>query len=308
MVNDRENDRSKYALWIDPKDVIPYELNAKIHTENQVENIANSIRRFGWQQDTVITSDKVLVIGHGRRLAALKLGCMMPYHLIDKTADQLTDEDIRELRILDNKISLETDIDMDALQADLDGLSFEGFEFPELTDEQRRKASWQHICKRCDLKKKISVRESNGSIYTSFFSAGKSGRPIDEIKEDPALVRPLADSFCDYVLRNLGANIRQGDWCLCTTPRRRHREGFHFATEICRNASKQLGIPFCEEAMISNNRRRVETDFELVRNPKERNIILYDDIITTGMTIRDSRRMLVEAGHVVIAIISIRNQ
>lgn len=66
----KANDKSKYAAWIDPHEVKPYEKNAKIHDKKQVKNIVNSIRRFGWQQDVVITSDKVLVIGHGRRLAA----------------------------------------------------------------------------------------------------------------------------------------------------------------------------------------------------------------------------------------------
>ena len=96
-------DHSKYNDWIDPNEVIPYERNAKKHDDKQIANIANSIKRFGWQQDTVITSDNVLVIGHGRRLAALKLGCEMPYHRIDKEADELTEKDIRELRIADNQ-------------------------------------------------------------------------------------------------------------------------------------------------------------------------------------------------------------
>lgn len=42
-------DKSKYALWIDPNKVYPYERNAKQHDEKQIKNIANSIRRFGWQ-------------------------------------------------------------------------------------------------------------------------------------------------------------------------------------------------------------------------------------------------------------------
>ena len=122
-------DKSKYALWIDPNKVYPYARNAKQHDEKQIKNIANSIRRFGWQQDTVITSDNVLVIGHGRRLAALKLGCEMPYHVIDKTADELTDEDIRELRIADNQTNAETGFDFDELAREVEDLSFDGFEF-----------------------------------------------------------------------------------------------------------------------------------------------------------------------------------
>ena len=129
MTINKANDHSKYANWINPNDVTPYERNAKQHNDKQIRNIVNSIKRFGWQQDTVITSDHVLVIGHGRRLAALKLGCMMPYHMIDKTADELTDEDIRELRIADNQTNAETGFDFDIMTAEIEDLSFEGFEF-----------------------------------------------------------------------------------------------------------------------------------------------------------------------------------
>ena len=133
----KENDHSKYPNWIDPADVRPYERNAKEHTDKQIANIANSIRRFGWQQDTVITTDKVLVIGHGRRLAAIRLGCLMPYHLIDKTADELTDEDIRELRIADNQTNAETGFDWEIMQQELQGLSFDGFDFDfDLPEEE----------------------------------------------------------------------------------------------------------------------------------------------------------------------------
>lgn len=125
----KANDHSKYPLWIDPAAVKPYERNAKIHTDKQIANIANSIKRFGWQQDTVLTNDGVLVIGHGRRLAALELGCEMPYHMIDKTADELTDKDIRELRIADNQTNAETGLDFSILEAEQDDLDFKGFDF-----------------------------------------------------------------------------------------------------------------------------------------------------------------------------------
>lgn len=128
-------DHSKYANWIDPTAVIPYERNAKQHTDKQISNIVNSINRFGWQQDVVITADNVLVIGHGRRLAALQIGCEMPYHVIDKTADELTDEDIRELRIADNQTNAETGMDWDTLEAELADLSFDGFDF-DFGDEE----------------------------------------------------------------------------------------------------------------------------------------------------------------------------
>ena len=132
MAKNKANDHSKYPNWIDPNECIPYERNAKKHDEKQVENIATSIRRFGWQQDVVLTADNVLVIGHGRRLAALKLGCEMPFHRIDKDADELTEQDIRELRIADNKTN-ESGWDWATLEMELEGLDFEGFNFDDLT-------------------------------------------------------------------------------------------------------------------------------------------------------------------------------
>ena len=131
----RAFDHSKYQFWIRPEEVEPYEKNSKIHTEKQVKNIANSINRFGWQQDVVITSDNVLVIGHGRRLAALKIGCEMPYHRIDKAADELTDKDIRELRIADNQTNAETGLDFDTLNIEIEDLDFAGFDFDFQNEE-----------------------------------------------------------------------------------------------------------------------------------------------------------------------------
>lgn len=122
-------DHSKYPNWIDPHEVTEYQNNTKVHTERQTKNIVNSINRFGWQQDVVITSDNVLVIGHGRRLAALEIGCEMPYHRIDKAADELTDKDIRELRIADNQTNAETGFDWAKLELEIGDLDFGGFDF-----------------------------------------------------------------------------------------------------------------------------------------------------------------------------------
>lgn len=96
----------------------PYEKNAKKHPAEQVEHIANSIREFGFRQPLVIDKDNVLVIGHGRLLAAKKLGldavpCVR--------ADDLTDEQIKALRLADNKTN-ESEWDFDLLGGELDNI------------------------------------------------------------------------------------------------------------------------------------------------------------------------------------------
>lgn len=128
-MKNRAFDHKHYTDWRRPEELIPYEKNAKIHDEKQIRNLVTSLKRFGWQQDCVITSDNVLVIGHGRRLAAMQIGCEIPVHVIDKKAEELTDEDIRELRIADNQTNAETGFDFDLLQEDLEGLDFDGFDF-----------------------------------------------------------------------------------------------------------------------------------------------------------------------------------
>ena len=105
-------------------DLIPYGKNAKKHDETQITNVANSIRRFGWQQPIVIDERNVVVIGHCRLLAAKKLGLT---EVPVTVASGLTDDEIRELRIADNKTN-ESPWDLGLLAEDIEGLDFEGFD------------------------------------------------------------------------------------------------------------------------------------------------------------------------------------
>ena len=106
-------------------DLIPYSTNAKLHDETQIANVANSIKRFGWQQPIVVDDNNVVVIGHCRLLAAKRLGLQ---EVPVTVASGLTDEEIRELRIADNKTN-ESAWDFDMLERDRQGLDFDGFSF-----------------------------------------------------------------------------------------------------------------------------------------------------------------------------------
>ena len=78
----------------------PYQKNAKNHPTEQVQRIARSIEEFGWQQPLVVDKDNVVVIGHGRLMAAKKLGLE---EVPVVKADTLTDDQINALRLADNK-------------------------------------------------------------------------------------------------------------------------------------------------------------------------------------------------------------
>lgn len=106
-------------------DLIPYAKNAKRHDETQIANVAESIRQFGFVQPIVVDKNGVIVIGHCRALAAKRLGmekvpCVM--------VDELTDEQVKALRIIDNKTN-ESPWDMEMLAEELPDIDLSGFDF-----------------------------------------------------------------------------------------------------------------------------------------------------------------------------------
>lgn len=116
-------------------DIKPYEYNAKKHPQEQIDKIARSLSEFGWQQPLVIDRDKTLIIGHGRLFAALQLGMTdVPCVL----AENLTDEQVKALRLADNKIA-ESEWDSEKLLqsleeiADIDMEDF-GFDIGEIEE------------------------------------------------------------------------------------------------------------------------------------------------------------------------------
>lgn len=102
------------SIW-SISDIKPYEKNAKLHTPEQIEKIAASISNFGWDQPIVIDKDGVIIKGHGRRLAAMRLGISEVPVLV---RGDLTKEQVKAARIADNQVAL-GGFDSDLLKADL---------------------------------------------------------------------------------------------------------------------------------------------------------------------------------------------
>lgn len=107
----------------DIKDVLPYEKNAKKHPKKQVEQVAASIKEFGFNQPLVVDKNNVLIVGHGRLEAAKLLGLKeVPTITVD-----LTEEQAKSYRLADNKLN-ESEWDMSLVIEELKGLS------PEMID------------------------------------------------------------------------------------------------------------------------------------------------------------------------------
>ena len=107
------------------KDLIPYEKNTKKHDETQINNVAESIKQYGFVQPIVIDKNNVVVIGHCRLLAAKKLKMSdVPCVCVE----DLTEEQVKALRIVDNK-SNESPWDFDFLAGELAEINLDAFNF-----------------------------------------------------------------------------------------------------------------------------------------------------------------------------------
>ena len=112
--------------YVDVVKLKPYDKNTRKHEDYDVSQIAKSIERYGFNDPIGIWGkDNIIVEGHGRLLAAKKLG-------MDKVPcirlDDLTDEQRREYAILHNKTAELSSWDFDLLAEDIGELDFSGFD------------------------------------------------------------------------------------------------------------------------------------------------------------------------------------
>ncbi len=125
-------------------DITPYEKNAKIHTEAQIEQIKKSIQEFGMNDPiSVWGENNTIVEGHGRLEALKQLG----YTEVDCIRlDHLTDEERKAYTLAHNKINMNTGFDIDLLDEELDSIedidmSDFGFLDMDLEEEKERKGA-----------------------------------------------------------------------------------------------------------------------------------------------------------------------
>ncbi|MFI0848973.1 site-specific DNA-methyltransferase [Mesorhizobium sp. IMUNJ 23232] len=105
--------------------LIPYARNARTHSERQVAEIAASIREFGWTNPILVDGDNGLIAGHGRLLAARKLG-MADVPVIELAG--LSEAQRRAYILADNKLALNAGWDIDLLGVELADLQSMGFD------------------------------------------------------------------------------------------------------------------------------------------------------------------------------------
>ena len=109
----------KQIIYKRPQDITPYENNPR-KNDRAVPYVMESIQRFGFKVPIVIDRNNIVVNGHTRLKAALKLGLAEVPCIV---ADDLSEDQIKAFRLADNKVSEFAVWDTDKLLEELEGLS-----------------------------------------------------------------------------------------------------------------------------------------------------------------------------------------
>lgn len=171
-----------------------------------------------------------------------------------------------------------------------------------------RRKSWDKSTEaRCNFEFRPRITPRAGLWFLSLWQKSLMGRTLTEIKSDPAEISHFADAVSDFLIRVLGPSLASGHWCICTSPKRRHKER-NFASLICMEIHERLQIPFYEDVAFCHSRQRINAVFTLNRLPVEPNVIVFDDFVTTGSTLKGMRELLLPHGKNLLFIAGINNK
>lgn len=122
-------------------DLVPYAKNARVHDEEQVEMIARSIEEFGFLNPILIDRDRNVIAGHGRILAAKKLGMgKVPVLYVEG----LTEEQRQAYVLADNRLTELGGWNMELVEAELEELIEAGFDISITGFDTEREEPEEH--------------------------------------------------------------------------------------------------------------------------------------------------------------------
>lgn len=205
------------------------------------------------------------------------------------------------------------DIEVPSLEApDLDASFTPSAQSKDLFAEKKR-AAWkeaQQVEARCDFapnKVRISYRNPQFGII-SLWKKSLYGRTLTDIKSDPDMVEKFAEGMNTLIRQFLGHSLASGDWAIVTSPKRRHKVR-NFASLISARLAELLGIPFYEDVAECHSKHRVGAVFTFgAQPPSERNIIVFDDFVTSGATMISMRELLMPLGKNLVFFTGINNK
>lgn len=165
-------------------------------------------------------------------------------------------------------------------------------DIPDLFAEKKRK-HWheENVAEaRCDMKPCIRLTR-RGVFFTSVWKKSIYGRTLSDLKADADMVEVFASAIVPVIKGVVGDYLDPRHFAIVCSPRRRHL-GWNFAHHTACLIGSHLGLPFFSDCCTARSRQRINVDFDAANVPEQKNIIVYDDIVTTGQTLSAMRRLL----------------
>lgn len=176
-----------------------------------------------------------------------------------------------------------------------------------LFSDKSRKAWDKSVEARCDFQFHLRLTRRASTSFISIWQKSVFGRTLTEIKSDESMVSYFSEHLYPVIQEIIGYQLQHGDWAIVTTPMRRHKER-NFASSIAAKLAEILNIPFYFDCAHCRNRQRVNAVFDANNIPRERNVIVFDDFVTTGSTLLAMKNLLQAHNKNTIFFCGINNQ
>lgn len=169
-----------------------------------------------------------------------------------------------------------------------------------LLAEKKRKA-WKQLNKleaRCEFRENLHSIILKDKFYViSLWRKSTRGKTLTDIKLDERMPEYFASNLSVFMKKVLGTDLDPGHWAVITAPKRRHKER-NFATIVSVMLAERLGLHFYEDLLGCRTRNRLNQEFHFNYDPPaHRQLIVFDDILTTGSTMSSIYRLMAPMGY-----------
>lgn len=170
-----------------------------------------------------------------------------------------------------------------------------------------RKAWDKSVEARCDFVYKQRLTRRADTQFISIWQKSVFGRTLTDIKSDDTMIPFFVENMVKIIREVLGNALSSGSWAIVATPMRRHKE-HNFASLIAEGIAQELAIPFYFDCAHCQKNQRVNATFLPNNIPTEPNIIVFDDFVTTGSTLRSMKILLQDLGKNTVFFAGINNK
>lgn len=160
MVKAKQNE----IIYMNPVDLVPYHNNPRKNKE-AVDVVASSIREYGFKQPIVVDKDNIIIVGHTRYYASLKLKLDSVPVIV---ASDLTPEQAKAYRLVDNRTGEYAEWDMEALESELKQLEELGINLDDYDFQLENKIEPEYENEDPEIKFATELDEESNYVVLKF--------------------------------------------------------------------------------------------------------------------------------------------